>query len=155
MLQPPKGLLIMLVSATRLRVRSLRHIPGVGLGIFGAIRQARTSPGFVAGKLLRDSHLTFWTITAWQDEPTMRAYRNSGAHKRLMPKLLDWCDEAVSGHWEQDSPDLPDWQTAFTRLAADGKLTKVKHPSDAHTSRTFIGPQRVTVTRELPLKPAS
>lgn len=145
----------MLVSATRLRVRSVRFLPGVGLGILGSIRQARKSPGFVAGTLLRDSHWTFWTITGWQDEASMRGFRNSGAHKGVMPRLLDWCDEAVSGHWAVESDTLPEWQAAYERLVADGKLTKVKHPTEAHTNRTFVGPQRVSVTRELPLTPTA
>ena len=53
---------------------------------------------FIKGKLFVDRHLTFWTLTAWQNEKDMRTYRNSGAHLKVMPKLLHGCDEATVAH---------------------------------------------------------
>jgi hypothetical protein len=57
-----------------------------------------------------------------------------------MARLDDWCDEATFVDWEQTSADLPDWQTAFDRLTADGQSPNLMHPSDAHASRAFPPP---------------
>jgi hypothetical protein len=46
-----------------------------------------------------------------------------------MPKLLEWCDETAVAHWNQESAELPDWETAERRMAESGRLSKVNHPS--------------------------
>jgi hypothetical protein len=83
----------------------------------------------------------FWTLTAWQDEAAMSAYRITPPHRHAMPKLLEWCDEAALVHWNQESAELPDWKTAERRLAESGRLSKVNHPSiDQQAGRLdFIG----------------
>lgn len=48
----------------------------------------------------------------------MHAYRDGGAHRRVMPRLLKWCDEATVVHWTQESPSLPDWPEAHRRLVS-------------------------------------
>ena len=59
----------------------------------------------------------------------MSAYRIAPPHLWAMPKLLEWCDEAALVHWQQESPQLPDWKTAELRMAETGRLSKVNHPS--------------------------
>lgn len=48
---------------------------------------------------MREAGNTFWTITAWENAETMNTFRTSGAHLAVMPKLLNWCDEASVVHW--------------------------------------------------------
>ena len=62
----------------------------------------------------------------------MRAYISSGAHRRVMPKLKDWCDEAYITHWEQESVELPAWQEAHQRITESGRRSKVNNPSPAY-----------------------
>lgn len=62
----------------------------------------------------------------------MRAYISSGAHRRVMPKLKDWCDEAYVAHWEQESTALPDWTEAHRQMKENGRRSKVNNPSPAH-----------------------
>jgi hypothetical protein len=57
--------------------------------------------GFLKGKTLLDKNLTFWTMSLWASDAEMRAYRNTDAHKKAMPKLQRWCDEASIVHWLQ------------------------------------------------------
>jgi hypothetical protein len=42
--------------------------------------------------------------------------------------------------WEQDSPDLPDWQTNWRHLVADGQAAELTQPSAAHQARDFPAP---------------
>ena len=124
-----------LISVTRLRVRSFIYLPQFFWHTFKSIRQAERSSGFLGGRLLVNAPFVFWTMTVWQDEPAMNAYRTGGAHRRAMPKLLNWCDEAAVVHWTQESPEIPAWQQAQQHMAAKGKLSKVNHPSPAQASR--------------------
>jgi hypothetical protein len=36
---------------------------------------------------LRDSNLTFWTLTVWSNEQSMRAFMLSGPHKRAIAEV--------------------------------------------------------------------
>ena len=58
-----------------------------------------------------------------------------------MPKLLNWCNEAALTHWLQDSSELPDWKEAHRRLVAEGRRSKVKHPSPAQDTYSIAEPQ--------------
>jgi hypothetical protein len=41
---------------------------------------------------LADANFAFWTRTLWQDDAAMRAFMVSDAHRKMMPRLLEWCD---------------------------------------------------------------
>ena len=75
------------VSITRLRVRRWRYLPQFVLQSIRAARQATRAPGSVAVSVLRDADRTFWTRTVWKDEAAMRAFMQSGAHRRVMARL--------------------------------------------------------------------
>ena len=122
----------MLISVTRLRIRSLRYLPMFIIYSLFSSRQARLALGNCGSDYLRDANNTFWTKTAWSDEKSLHSFVMGGMHRRAMPKLLDWCDEAATVHWTQESPQLPDWQEAHRRLISEGRRSKVRHPSPAH-----------------------
>src|SRR2546430_333120 len=100
-----------IVSITRLRLRSVLFLPRFLWLNERVVRQIVRSPGFREGKLLLDAHLTFWTMTSWDDEASMRAYRDAGAHRAAMPKLASWCDESSLARFD-DRADLPTWDEA-------------------------------------------
>lgn len=58
----------MLVSVTRLRVRSFLNLPAFLWMTFLAQRQTVRAPGFIGGRLLIDYQRTFWTLTVWENE---------------------------------------------------------------------------------------
>jgi hypothetical protein len=118
-----------LVSVTRLRVRSFLFLPGFLFATYGIYRQLRRSSGFVAGTLTLELPRAFWTITVWDSEASMRAFRNGGPHQRAMPRLLSWCDEASYAHWGQPEAAMPSLDSAFERLRTDGRISKVLHPT--------------------------
>jgi len=93
--------------------------------------------------LFRDAHLVFWTVTAWEDEAAMRAFMMSGAHRRAMPKLLDWCDEAAVAHWTQETAPLPDLAEAYRRIVAEGRSSKVHYPSVDQRAKRIASPRNL------------
>jgi len=123
-----------LVSVTRLRIRSWRYFPSFLIYALRTSRQAKNSSGNLAASVLRDSDNTFWTRTMWTTESAMKSFMSSGPHKRVMPRLPEWCDEAAVVHWVQDTGQEPDWQETYRRLQADGRRSRVNHPSPAHKS---------------------
>ena len=99
--------------------------------------------------MLSDANLAFWTRTLWDNEQSMRAFMAAPVHRRVMPKLLQWCDEAAVTHWLQDSPEPPSWQEVYRRLQQEGRTSKVDHPSAAQLRFEIPAPK---TTRQLTLK---
>lgn len=128
------------ISVTRLRIRSFRYLLPFYWNILLTRRQAARTAGFLGGKLTRDANRTFWTLTAWEAGAAMRGYRNSGEHRRIMPRLAEWCDEASVVHWTQETNELPDWQEAHRRMVSDGHASRVDRPSPAHLARQIPEP---------------
>jgi heme-degrading monooxygenase HmoA len=140
------------ISVTRLRVRSFLYLPEFLWDTAQSVRQVQRSSGFLGGRLLVNAPYVFWTMTVWLDEVAMNAYRTGGAHRKAMPKLLNWCDEAAVVHWTQESPEIPAWQQAQQQMAEKGKLSKVNHPSPAQASQQIPAPRPSQIARIL--KPA-
>ena len=131
----------MFVSITRLHLRSARYLIPFIIYSVRSSRQARRTDGNIATDLLRDKHGAYWTRTIWRDETSMRTFMMSGAHRRAMPKLLDWCDEASLVHWDQESSVPPEWADAHRRLVTQGRKSKVRYPTAAHESLGFPPPR--------------
>jgi hypothetical protein len=99
------------------------------------------APGFLGGRLLIDARRTFWTLTAWESEHAMKAFRGSGPHAKVMLRLAEWCDEAAYAHWGPTVTSVPLWPEAYERLVSEGRLSRVAHPSPAHDTRQFAKPR--------------
>src|SRR5687768_1606267 len=117
------------ISVTRLRLRSVRFFPSFALHTWRSTRQVKIAKGFLDGQFSTEGKLAFWTLTAWVDEESMRLYRNTDAHMRAMPRLIEWCDEASMVHWEQEENALPSPSEALSRMLSGGRLSKVRYPS--------------------------
>jgi heme-degrading monooxygenase HmoA len=141
-----------LISVTRLRVRSFLFLPQFLWDTIKSVRQVERSNGFLGGRLLVNAGYVFWTMTAWQDESAMKAYRTGGAHRKAMPQLLDWCDEAAVAHWIQQSAEIPMWPEAHQHMLEKGKLSKVIHPSPVQASQQIPAPEPSRIAQTL--KPA-
>ena len=129
------------ISLTRLRIRSLRFLPFLALQTMQALAQIKKAPGFEQGALLLDRSFTFWTLTAWDTQESMRRYMATGAHKKAMPHLLEWCDEASVAHWTQEESSLPSWTGADRRMRREGRPSKVRNPSPQHASLSYRAPR--------------
>lgn len=136
------------VSVTRLRIRSVRFLPFFAVHAVRSNLQARAAEGFQAGSLLPDRDWTFWTMTAWASQEAMRAYMLRGSHKKAMPHLMQWCDEASVVHWDRAEADLPGWAEADARMRRDGRSSKVRYPSAQHATLAYREPR---LTRAAPI----
>jgi Domain of unknown function (DUF3291) len=134
------------ISITRLRIRSIRSLPFFLVYAFRSLRHAKTSSGFQGGSLLTDRNWTFWTMTAWDSQESMRRFMTTGAHKAAMPKLLDWCDEASVVHWDRAEAALPSWTEADQRMRESGRASKVRMPSPQHATLTYRTPRLSNAT---------
>ena len=117
------------IAVTRLRIRSFRFVMPFAWHAWHSFRQAKHAAGSLGAKLRKAEGLAFWTLSAWQDKPTMNAFRITPPHRDAMPKLRKWCDEAAYVDWNQEPAELPDWGAAERHLAESGRLSKVDHPS--------------------------
>ena len=129
------------ISVTRLRIRSVFYLPQFIWHTLKSQRQVARATGFLGGRLMRDPGNAFWTVTAWEDEAAMRAYRGSGAHMKAMPRLLDWCDEASVVHWQQGSESPLAWPTAETQMRTQGRTSRVRNQSPAHSRGETVPPR--------------
>ena len=129
------------VSITRLRVRSWRYLPGFLWRTMLSARQARAATGNLGMSLLRDANSVFWTRTVWTDQAAMRAFMMAGSHRKTMPRLLEWCDEASLVDWLQDSAEAPPWPEAHRRLVENGRRSRVNHPSQAQQRYEIPAPR--------------
>jgi hypothetical protein len=132
------------VSVTRLRIRSIRFLPGFVLHTLRSLKQVKHANGFQGGALLADRSWTFWTMTAWDSDEAMRRYMTTAPHKVAMPRLLHWCDEASVVHWNQPETGLPPWSAADQRMRNDGRASKVRNPSPQHASLNYRPPRTTT-----------
>ena len=129
------------ISLTRLRIRSIYFVPLFVIYALRTLDQVKKAPGFQDGALLRDRSWTFWTMTAWESQESMLTFMTTGSHKRAMPRLLHWCDEASVAHWTQAEMALPSWSEADQRMRKSGRISKVLHPSPRHASLSYRVPR--------------
>ena len=142
------------VSVTRLRLRSVLYLPGFLFYATASRREMERVQGFVDGRLIADAKLTFWTITRWRAEDEMRAWRGTGAHGRSMPKLAGWCDEASVARWEVgEDAEFPDWPECYKRLCHSGRFTPVNRPSRAQSAGVIREPDFGRIRQSLWFKP--
>ena len=128
------------IAVTRLRLRDHAYLEEFFEAAVALLEQANNSAGVLGADVLTEENDAWWTTTAWQDAASMAAFVNTEPHLSTMARLDDWCDEATFVDWDQAGPDLPDWQTAFERLTADGQSATLRHPSDANATRAFPPP---------------
>lgn len=139
------GSRMVLVSATRLRVRSFLFLPAFILATNRSNGQAAAALGFRKGQLVVDHGRVFWTVTMWDDAASMRAYRDSGSHAAAMRRIGDWCDEAATATWEQGSEELPGMDELGRRMVDGARFVKLPNASRAHLAGAAMPPRPRTV----------
>ena len=125
------------VSVTRLRVKSIFFLISFMRANETSAKELKVSKGLLKGKELIDKKLTFWTITLWENEESMKLFRGSSSHRIAMQHLPKWCNEASYHHWVQEEDEFPSWKTISEKLYLEGRLSKVRNPSKAQVENQF------------------
>lgn len=111
------------VMASRLEVRSLRHVPGFMRASLVLLRQARAADGAHGVSLKAEPFKrTFWTLSAWRDKQALHAYSSAEPHKSVMRGKRAVMRDSTFVFWEARAGDLPvDWPEAERRIAENTK----------------------------------
>jgi heme-degrading monooxygenase HmoA len=128
------------IVVTRLRLSDPALFDEFFASAVAVTEQAENSDGNLGADVLADANNVFWTRSAWRARGPMQAFVGSEPHLATMDRLDDWCDEATFVDWEQSDPSLPDWQTGYDRIIADGQVASLTRASDAHQTRAFPAP---------------
>ena len=128
------------IVVTRLRLKDPALLDEFFTDAVAAIEQATKSEGNLGADALADANDAWWSVSAWRERRLMQAYVGSEPHHAISARLDHYCDEATFVDWEQASPDLPDWQTSWRHLTADGQAAELTHPSPANLTRGFPAP---------------
>jgi hypothetical protein len=128
------------IVVTRLRLIDPALFDEFFAAAVAVTEQAQNSDGNLGADVLADANNVFWTRTAWLARGSMEAFVGSEPHLSTMARIDDWCDEATFADWELSDPGLPDWQSGYERLIADGQVASLTHGSDAHKTRAFPAP---------------
>jgi heme-degrading monooxygenase HmoA len=135
------------LSMTRLKLKSAIYLLPFSIQNEQVIRQIRTSRGFLKGKELATPNLSMWTATLWDSQEDLRVFYLSGSHKKAMKNISEWSSEAVSGHQEIDSIELPAWDNIRLQLLSIGHFINLKESSFAHQEGMISKPKFTLLTR--------
>ena len=128
------------IVVTRLRLKDPALLDEFFADAVAAMEQAQKSAGNLGADALADADNAWWSVSAWRGRGPMEAFVGSQPHLSIQGRLDHYCDEATFVDWEQASADLPDWQTSWRHLTADGTAAPLTHPSEANQTRAFPPP---------------
>jgi hypothetical protein len=140
-----------IASVTRLKLRSNRFMLPFLWHAVTSMFQAKRADGCLAATAGRRGE-GFWTITVWRDADALKAFMLRGPHRKAMPHLVEWCDEAATARFAWNSHTLPSWDEAEWRMASEGRLSPVKHPSPAHAGGNTLGGDGLKATLRKPVQ---
>ncbi|ULO07630.1 DUF3291 domain-containing protein [Paenibacillus sp. 19GGS1-52] len=104
----------MLISVTRVRVKSMWAFPYFIYHIVRSTKQLNMAAGLLYSDLTRDSWRVGWTMSVWENKDRMLEYRNHGNHAKAMRISRRIGDELEAVHWEAET--IPSWEEAKIRL---------------------------------------
>ena len=98
----------MTVMATRLPLRSYRHIPGFLRWTWRIRSQPADADGLVGYSLdARPLRRTFWTVSAWTSDAAMEAFVRQDAHASAMAAIRPHMGRSAFVRWTAAPEDLP------------------------------------------------
>src|SRR5262249_18247374 len=108
---------MVVVSVTRLRVRSLCFLLPFIWYAGRSTLQAKRSPGNIGVRLRHTKRFAFWTLSLWGSNSAMGAFRIAPPHRDAMRKLPYWCNEASYAQWKQNDLAMTSWHEAVENCA--------------------------------------
>jgi len=129
-----------IIVVARLRLRDSSVLDEFFTHSVAVLEQAQKSEGNLGANALSQGDDVWWDVTAWQGREQIEAFKDTEPHLSTIGLVDHLCSEASFVDWEQDSAELPDWQTCWRRLVADGRSAPLTKASDANETRAFPAP---------------
>ena len=105
----------MIISITKLQLKNIWQLLKFMNHAGRSRSQAISSAGVIHVDVKADlGKLTFYTLTAWENESSLREFMLGGHHKKAMKITKKIAKQAVSTNYEGDK--IPDWQEALQIL---------------------------------------
>jgi hypothetical protein len=117
----------MFVSVTRLKLKNFFSLWTFFTKTSFAFRQVRRAEDNFFAETRGFGALTYCTLSGWESESAMRAYRDNGAYLKAMKVSRSITVLLQSAHFE--SPEKPSWNEALKRMEADPQSIKFGNPS--------------------------
>jgi hypothetical protein len=128
------------LAITRLRIRRIWFLPRFFRMSMLSLKQAKNSEGIIAVNVFNDAFPVFWTCSIWESEQHMMNYMKSGDHKKAMPYLQKWCNEARTCHVSFDSNIMPAASELALLLHKHGRASRLLKPNENHLKEIFPEP---------------
>jgi hypothetical protein len=108
------------VMLTHLPLRHAWSIPGFLRDTSRIRSQLARSPGLVGYSLRADLlRKRFWTLSAWTDEASLRAFARQDPHRAIAASLASRMGDTRFDLWQVPGNDLPlGWEAALRRAAS-------------------------------------
>lgn len=109
------------VLLTYLPLKSARRIPWFFLHTRAITAQLRRSPGLFGYSLYMELMAKrFWTLSAWQDEASLRSFVGAQPHARTIAAMRPHMGATRFIRWTVQGSQLPlGWQEALSRWRGD------------------------------------
>ena len=113
----------MIISITKIQLKNIWQLLKF-MKHAGRLRnQAISADGVIHVDVKADlGKLTFYTLTAWENESSLREFMLGGYHKEAMKNTKKIAKQAVSTHHEGNK--IPDWQEALQILEENKRVYK-------------------------------
>jgi quinol monooxygenase YgiN len=129
-----------IIVVARLRLRDHSLLDDFFTHATAVIEQAQNTEGNLGVDAMAEAHDVWWDVTAWEGRAPIETFMNTEPHLSTRALVDHLCDEASFANWEQDTAELPDWQTAWRRLVAEGQSASITDGSAANETRDFPAP---------------
>jgi heme-degrading monooxygenase HmoA len=129
-----------IIVVARLRLRDPSLLDEFFTRASGVLELAQKMDGNLGTDAFAEGQDVWWDVTAWEGRAAIEAFKNTEPHLSTIDLVDRLCSEASFVDWEQDSSELPDWQTSWRRLVADGRSATLTNASDANETRAFPAP---------------
>lgn len=106
----------MFISVTRLHLRGKRMLPLFFLHTYKSNQQLKKAEGLLHSSVRNDDLMTYWTLTVWENEESMKKYRNNGNHLKAMKISRKIADELEKINWINEDDKIPNWKECKERL---------------------------------------
>src|SRR6185503_3053081 len=103
----------MITTITELKCKNYLRLPGLIFLSMKVIKQAKTTPGNISA-IIKANGLKAFTLTSWENEDSLKLFRNTGHHKQAMRRMNKTASAFRFKTWETDSQ--VNWNEALIEL---------------------------------------